>query len=79
MPAVFNTTKCRTCPARIVLATTPVNRRMAIDADPHPDGMLALEWFGATLHVRVVAKAYREVIRARDNGLYRAHAHQVSL
>lgn len=78
MPAVFNTTKCRLCPARIVLATTPVSRRLAIDADPHPDGMLALEWFGEVLHVRVVPKVTREVIRTRDGGLYRAHAHQVT-
>lgn len=78
MPAVFNTTKCRSCPARIVLATTSINRRLAVDADPHPDGMLALEWFGGVLHVRVVAKVHREVVRIRDGGLYRAHAHQVT-
>lgn len=46
---------------------------MDVDADPHPDGMLLLQWRDNVLHVQLVLKSGRDAMRKANGGLYRAH------
>jgi hypothetical protein len=70
---IFNPTRCRYCPAQVVMAMSLTNEPMSVDAAPDPDGMLELYWRGETLRVRVVPRAMRAAAIKRTGGLYRAH------
>jgi hypothetical protein len=70
---IFNPTRCRHCPAQVIMAMSLNNEPMPVNATSDPDGMLELYWRGETLRVRVVPRAMRAAAIKRTGGLYVAH------
>lgn len=63
------TSRCRSCGAAILWATTPSNKSMPLDAEPHPEGTIqAVNGEAVTLRFSELA-----VARAERVPLYRSH------
>lgn len=72
MGVLANVTLCNTCQGRVIRATTLGGQPMVVDADPHPEGMLDLNWHGEVLRATAVPQAQRQGLR-KIKGLHRAH------
>lgn len=73
MEALGRVTPCGVCRALVMVATTDNGVPMAVEPEPHPDGMLEVAWRSQVLRVRTVPRVDREIVRKTRGGLYRAH------